>query len=120
MPLGRCVIFNLDQLKTAIKQAEASYHVSDERLDRALEYYEHATFLDSRRQEFAPVNSPHFRLLIAAVFLNVWKGVSAVIGDPSQDSDYQRRYRALGLDDDFFQTRIELIRQPRNDCDVAH
>lgn len=118
--LGRWTIFHLDQLKTAISQAEASYPVSDDRFDRALEYYEHATFLYSRRQDFSAMNSPHFRSLIASVFLNVWKAISAVIGDPSTDSDYQRRYRALGLSDDFFATQIEHVRRLRNDYDVAH
>lgn len=61
-----------------------------------------------------------YKSLIASVFLNIWKAVSAVVGDPSQDADYQRRYRELSLTDDFFQTRIESMRKLRNDYDVAH
>ena len=87
IPLGRWVIFNLDQLKIAIEQTEASYPVSDDRLDRALQCYKHSTFLYARRQGFAPVNSPHFLSLITSAFLNIWKAVSAVVGDPSQDAD---------------------------------
>ncbi len=118
--LGRWTVYNLGQLKESITRAQAAYAISDERLDRALEYYEHATFLYARRQDLSGMDSPHFRSLIASVFLNVWKAVSAVIGDPSRDSDYQRRYRAIGLSDDFFQTRIEAVRALRNDYDVAH
>jgi hypothetical protein len=59
-------------------------------------------------------------LLIASVFLNLWKAISVIVGDPNEDSDYQRRYKKLNLDYGFFKTKIEKIRYLRNTCDVAH
>ena len=58
--------------------------------------------------------------LAAAAFLFLWKALSAIVGDPSSDRDYQRRYRDLGLDYAFFRDTIEEIRRLRNEEDVAH
>ncbi len=50
----------------------------------------------------------------------MWKAASTVIGDPTIDKDYRSRYRQLGIEKEFFETRIEVARKLRNDYDVAH
>ena len=94
--------------------------LEDPVLDRALQYYEHAMFLFDRRNQIADLFSSHFRYMISEIFLNMWKAATAFIGDPSVDNDYRSRYRRLGIDREFFETKIEVVRNIRNDYDVAH
>ena len=112
--------YNLPALAGSARVAADSTSVTDARLSRSLHYFEHALFLYENRRNLALAGSSHYRSLIAAVFLNLWKAVSTIIGDPSRDRDYQRRYRRFGIDKAFFDTRIERLRNLRNDYDVAH
>jgi hypothetical protein len=112
--------YNLDQVAEALRAAATFTDVTDERLDRALLYFEHALFLFARRRTLAPPFSRHYRTLISAIFLNLWKAVTTIVGDPSRDADFQRRFRQYGMDHEFFQTRIHPLRELRNDYDVAH
>ena len=112
--------YNLKKLEEDIVEAASFHNLSDPQLDRALQYYELALLLFERREMIAPVLSRQHAHLISVVFLYFWKAISAVVGDPSKDSDYQKRYRSLGFDYDYFKTKIEMIRKLRNDYDVAH
>jgi hypothetical protein len=112
--------YKLDQVADALTIAATIAALADPTLDRALHYFEHALFLFARRRDLAPPLSRHYRTIISAVFLNLWKAVTTIVGDPSRDRDYQRRYRRYGMDRIFFQTKIERLRELRNDYDVAH
>lgn len=119
--LGNFTTYNLDKLRQDIQEAEASYHLQDSRLDRALQYFDHALFISEKRKQIADVLSRHYRYLIASVFLNLWKAVSTIVGDPNNDKkDYQSRYKKFGFDYDFFKLKIEYLRELRNNYDVAH
>ena len=118
--LGSMTFYNTAKFAEDIKEAQTDLARSDDRLERALEYYEHAIFLYERRASIAPLLTQHYRLLISEMFLTLWKAATAIIGDPSVDKDYRSRYRKLGLDDQFFIEKIERIRQLRNAYDVAH
>lgn len=125
-PVPRAVImasvtmYDLDRLRTEIENATISYKLRDSVLDRALNYYEHALYLYEKRSEIEETLSRHFNYLIAAAFLNMWKALSTIIGDPSVDKDYQSRYKRLGFDYGFFTSQIEYVRNIRNQYDVAH
>ncbi|OLD02462.1 MAG: hypothetical protein AUJ07_08715 [Crenarchaeota archaeon 13_1_40CM_3_53_5] len=112
--------YDLVKLREAISNAEQAWQIRDPILDRALSYYEHALFLFEERNEITDLFSGHFRYMITEIFLNIWKAVSVVVGDPAVDKDYRRRYRLLGLDDDFFKDKIEPVRRLRNAYDIAH
>jgi len=112
--------YNLEQLKKAVRDAERYASLQDQQLLRALQYFEHASWLFQRRNQIADIGTRHFDFLIAAVFLNLWKAASTIVGDPSTDRDYQRRYRDLGFDYTYFRDRIERLRDLRNEFDVAH
>ena len=118
--IGSITMYDLDRLRTEIANTEKVSQLSDPVLDKALQYYEHSLFLFENRGEMTDISSRHFRYLIAAAFLNLWKAVSTIVGDPSIDLDYQSRYKHLGLDYDFFKSRIESVRNLRNEYDVAH
>lgn len=89
-----------------------------ERLVAALRYYRLGLLL-------AETGSSHFdsfqaQLMVEAIS-NYWKAVSAIVGDPSVDRDYQRRYRQYGIDEAFFKGEIEWLRKDmRNQSGVAH
>lgn len=120
---GTVTVFNLPELKTQIETAATNLDVHDDRLQKALDYYEHALFLSSTAPQADGSAQSHRTAshLLAAAFLFLWKALSVVVGDPSIDKkDYQSRYRTLGLDHKFFVETIEDIRRRRNDDDVAH
>ncbi len=113
--------YHLEQLKRDIQEAETFCTLQDTRLERALQYFDHALFLYELRTQVVDVFSRHYQKLIAAVFLNLWKAVSTIVGDPNTDKkDYQRRYKKFGFDYAFFTSKIELLRNMRNNYDVAH
>jgi hypothetical protein len=120
VPAGRISLYDLERLRGHITEAEEYASISDDRLERALQYYEHAGVLFTRRERIADILSRHYAQLIASIYLNLWKALSCVIGDPSKDSDYQRRYKELGFDHDYFKEQIERIRTLRNQYDAAH
>jgi hypothetical protein len=100
---GNVTIYNLEQLRKDIIDAQKYQVLSDQRLGRALGYLGHAWFLFEKRMQIADPLSEHFTMLIASIFLNLWKATSTVVGDPSkpEDSDYRKRYKKLGFDEDY-------------------
>jgi hypothetical protein len=117
---GTVTTYNLDQLGQNVRNASLFASLADPQLDRALHYFEHALLLYEGRGQLVRPSSSHFRSLIAAVFLNLWKAVSIIVGEPGRDGDYQRRYRQFGISNEYFKTEIEWLRSLRNDYDVAH
>lgn len=112
--------YHLNSLAEDLKAAAAAHDVGDKRLRRALQYLEDAYLMFEKRSALAPVTSPQHTRLIAAAFLSLWKAAASIVGDPSVDRDYQRRYRELGYDQQFFETQLEPLREMRNVWDVAH
>lgn len=53
-------------------------------------------------------------------FLQYWKAIAVIIGDPSRDRDHQERPKKLGLGRHFFRQRIHPMNELRNNFDVAH
>lgn len=113
-------MYNLDRLIGEIENAAKFFQLSDPILDKALQYYEHSLYLYEKRTEIVDVLSRHFNYLISAVFLNMWKALTTIIGDPSIDKDYQSRYKRLGFGYEFFKSKIEYVKDIRNQYDVAH
>lgn len=122
LALVRVTCYNLEALRKDIQDTQQYQCIVDQRLERALEYFEHALLLFEKRGEIADFLSRHNTQLISSIFLNLWKALSAVVGDPSkpEDSDYQKRYKKFGLDYDFFRDKIEKVRDLRNHYDVTH
>ena len=104
--LASVTTYNLEQLRAALDDAATFGSLSDNRLARALDYYELGLMLYEERAKLASPMSRQHHELIASVFLNLWKAATAVVGDPSADRDHQSRYRGLGLDFEFFTEKI--------------
>jgi hypothetical protein len=114
------VVYDLDVMRAAIDQAGRALPLADERLERSLDYYEHALFLIGQGVTVRRgIVSRHYDHTASAIFLNLWKAVTVIIGEPDE-RDYQSRYRMLGLDYDYFATKITRLKNLRDGYDVAH
>lgn len=111
--------YNLDELRGRIRRAAQGASHSDDRLDRGLLYYEHARFLFKLSND-AGLAERHRDYLNANSFLFLWKAITAVLGEPGTDRDYQRRYREFGLPADYWKTTVQPLKELRDAADVAH
>lgn len=118
--LMKAVTYNLEALKDSINTAVHAASIHDQRLERALHYYEHALILHQTRQFVGRPGTAHFHSMMAAVLLNLWKAVTTIIGEAGTDRDHQKRYREYGIDRDFVLNEIRTLKQLRDDFDVAH
>lgn len=118
--LVRVTTYDLGALSRDLANAAGYSVIDDARLSRAMEYYEQALLLFERRARIVQVWSRQHAQLISSIFLNLWKALTTIAGDPSRDRDHQRRYRRLGLDSAFYASRIKHLHDLRNEFDVAH
>lgn len=118
--LGGFTSYDLHTLADHLRNAAEQTAIDDRKLVLATDYFQQALLLFTSRRSIADPMLRQHSMLISAAFLNLWKAISTVVGDPSVDSDYQSRYKAIGLDHDFFKNKIEKVRELRNNLDVAH
>lgn len=59
-------------------------------------------------------------MVVSAAFLNLWKAITTIVGDPSSDPDHQSRYKKFGLSFEFYREKIRRVQELRDDNDVAH
>mgnify|MGYP000924420401 CR=1 FL=1 len=116
---GEVTIYSIGGLKEQILSAAAVGVLDDETLSVALVYHEHAHWLFSLRLRL-PMLSPHFGYVITSAYLHLWKTITTILGDPSKDRDYQRRFVEYGLPKDFWASRVKPLQDVRNNYDVAH
>lgn len=90
----------------------------DKLLERALKYLTLGDALlgaapgyapDGQQEEIAPLR-----------FLQYWKALTTILGDPSRDKDHQSRPQKIGLDRSFFRQRVNPMKVIRDKFDVAH
>lgn len=126
----KVVWYQLGSLKQKLKWAFShTSHLNDTVLEKSLKYFYYALFLNLRRGELRPTGfSNHmestekvvYKFLVSDIILNLYKSVSTIVGDPTKDKDYQKRYKKFGIDKSFWENNIEELRKLRNDWDVAH
>lgn len=119
VPLFSATTYNLKQLQGQLGVAFEWATVSDERAAKALFYFEHAQLLEEFSKTL-PLHSPHAAFSMATAFLQMFKGLVTIVGEPGVDSDHQRRAKQLGLGGDFWGSRVQPLCKIRNDNDVAH
>ena len=85
--------------------------ISDDKLKRALFYFEHSLLIFDARDSIVSSFTRHHSQLISSAFLNLWKSISVILGDPSKsiDKDYQKRYKKFGISLTYFSSKIEKI-----------
>lgn len=114
--------YNLDKLNEALYYSLNKLHLSDAISLRFLDYFDRALFLDNIYSNYSEkhLNDRFYYFLLPEIYLNYYKSLSTIIGDPKIDKDYQKRYRVLGFDKDYFDNIIETLRNIRNNCDISH
>jgi hypothetical protein len=112
-------VYNLDELRGRIRAAAEGASHTDDRLDRALLYFEHARFLHKLSSD-PTLTARHRNYLVASSFLFLWKAITTILGEPGTDRDYQRRFREYGLPDDFWREKVQPLKAVRDAADVAH
>lgn len=117
--LIRATMFNTEQLVGHIMTAAASAHLDDPKLSKSLMYREHAAFLFETRVRVG-FFTPHFAFLLTSAYLNMWKAITTILGDPSMDSDYQSRFQKFGLPKGYWDDDVKPLKKIRDDVDVAH
>ena len=112
----RAYAYDLNATKAGLLQASALLDglSSDPRLDQALRYF--AIGDNLRAQAWASLDSG----LEPLCFLQYWKALATVAGDPSADRDHQTRTQELGLGKDFFSREIRPLHRIRDSFGVAH
>jgi hypothetical protein len=120
MQLAMVTTYDLGTLGRDLTSAAEYSVIDDERLNRAMDYYEQALLLFERRARIVQLLSHQHMQLISSIFLNLWKALTTIVGDPSRDRDHQRRHLELGLDHEFYTSRIRHLHDLRNEFDVAH
>lgn len=121
------MFYNLDELRERFLGTVYYSYTIDERLFKAFKYYDHGIeIIDSlpnpaQISEFEMFN---VQLLSVSSFLNFWKAITTILGDPNPKSDgklvYESRYKKFGISENFFNSRIESLRSIRNEEAVAH
>jgi len=113
-------MYNLKNLRQNITEVEKYHTIIDERLQKALDYYEQALLLYEKRQQIAEISSRFYMQIIASVYINLAKAVSTVLGDKRIDKDHKFRYKRLGIDEEFYKVKVRQIHKLRNNYGVAH
>jgi hypothetical protein len=111
--------YNLEELKDRAQKAFLWISNLDPRGRKALLYCENACIL----RDFAntmELPAPHSAFTEAIALLQLTKALFAILGEPGTDSDYQSRFRIIGLPADFWDRRVKPVYTIRNDEDVAH
>jgi hypothetical protein len=58
--------------------------------------------------------------VVATAFLQMFKALVTIVGEPGVDGDHQQRAKRLGLGADFWVSRVKPLYKIRNESDVAH
>lgn len=117
--LFQATFFNTEELQERVTVAANWAAISDTAAKKALFYFEHACLVNEFAQTL-PLTSPHAAFSRALAFLQLFKALTSIVGDPSSDRDYQSRCKRLGLAKDFWQVKARPLYEIRNDEDVAH
>jgi hypothetical protein len=117
--LFAATVYNTPELSARFAKAVTWAAAADDVARKALFYFEHACLLNEFSQTL-PLSGPHAAFSRASAFLQLFKALTSIIGDPSSDRDYQSRCRSLGLSRDFWQSRAKPLYDVRNEDDVAH
>lgn len=117
--LFRGTYYDVAGLRGQVEHGFARAMVPEERLDKALGYFANALLIRDTALRMGR-SSSHAVMLWAMAFLQLWKAITVILGDPSTDKDYQSRYKKFGLPDGFWKDSVDPLYRIRNDEDVAH
>lgn len=116
------IVYDLQKLKSSLVYSLSRININDKYALRFLEYFDRASFLYDlySLESIKVLNNRYLNFLCTETFLNYYKAITVILGDPSIDSDYQSRFKRYGYDENFFKDTMELFRKIRNNNDVSH
>jgi hypothetical protein len=115
----RLTVFDLAELRARIETAFSWAQEADPVARKALLYFEHACLLHEFSMTLPPLK-PHAGFSQALAFLQLFKALTALVGEPGTDRDYQSRSSSLELQKDFWLAKVKPLYTVRCDEDVAH
>lgn len=119
VPLFSATIYDLEGLKANLDTSFQWAVGADALARKALFYFEHAQLLHEFAQTL-PLHSPHSAFSVNSAFLQLFKALTILLGDPAVDRDHQSRAKRLGLGGSFWMDRVKPLYKIRNENDVAH
>lgn len=113
-------LYDLRALEEEIRQAAFNLQglSSNDRLGQALDYF--ALGDDLAHMRNGRQRDAYFNSVAPLRFLQYWKALATIIGDPSKDRDHQSRPQRIGLPRTFFRHVVRPLNDLRNKFDVAH
>lgn len=111
--------YNLVQLRSQIEEAGTILNAGDDLLQKGLEYHNHAGMMAELAWEQLAERDRESQHLISAAFLNAWKAITVILGEPKIQPAFQKRCELLAIDAPLLAS-IDEARRLRNDFDVAH
>lgn len=113
-------MYNLGMLREKLTEAGSLLDglPPDQTLDQALRYFSEAGILYNLLAD-----DTLEKLLRPLCFLQFWKALATIVGDPSSGGDHQSRYRRFGLgagDKGYYNRVLSPLHFVRNQFDVAH
>jgi hypothetical protein len=118
-PRFQATFYSLSTLSDRIQKCVAWSETMDERAGRAILYFEHACLL-KEHADTMPSTSWNAAFSRSMAFLQLFKALTALIGDPQVDRDYQVRCQRIGLPKNYWRERVKPLYLIRSDRDVAH
>ena len=112
-------VYNTRELQERLQTSFSWASRVDARGRKALLYFEHGCLLADFAQTLSTFSS-HAAFSWGLAFLQLYKALATLLGEPGTDRDYQSRAGRLGLPTDFWTTRVKALYKVRNDEDVAH
>jgi hypothetical protein len=94
--------------------------IMEAKAEKSLAYLGHAYRLHKLIQSSDRGDLLGRYLLNTDIVLHCYKSISCIIGDPSVDSDYQSRYRRIGITRETWTESEDIRKTIRNKLDVAH
>jgi len=115
---GRLHRYHLDQMKSVLTASSGLLDgwIGDQRLDQGLRYFSLGGSLCEIMQDSVIMG----QVLDPICFLQFWKAIATIAGDPSSESDHQSRCLTYGFGKDYFRDTLKPLHDMRNKFDVAH
>lgn len=118
---SKFTVYDNEQNRSTMIGAAQGYELLDDpyrlRLARATKYL---AVGDGLISSVAAWDDEGLQLVVPLQFLQYWKCLTLIVGDPSKDKDHQIRPKSLGLGRQFFRARVSPLHDLRNSFDVAH
>jgi hypothetical protein len=118
--IGRVYLYDLRKLETTLSEAADMLNnaAGDTRLAQAVRYF---GLGDDLSELLTRSTALDYGASLAPIrFLQYWKSLATIVGDPSTDKDHQSRHASLGLGRQYFRHAIEPLHTIRNKFGVAH